>query len=174
MKVPKLLSTALPVLVCVFMTSTIQVFAATDAECKAKNQVLDATTKACVAAPAATGAASSSGRIQFEDSGTGNGVDSFEGCTGLGADSPLCRDITSTSNPLFGESGILTTVANIFAILTGVISVFMVIIGGMKYINSAGDSAKTATAKNTIMYAAIGMGVAISAGGIVRFVLNRL
>jgi cytochrome bd-type quinol oxidase subunit 2 len=96
------------------------------------------------------------------------------GCEGAAAESALCKDFNTTGNPLFGSDGILTRVANIFATLTGLISVFMVIIGGMRYINSAGDSAKTATAKNTIMYAAIGMGVALSAGGIVRFILNGL
>jgi Type IV secretion system pilin len=142
------------------------------ASCTKLGKTYNATSNTCES-PAAPAAASTAG-IEFQESAVGNGIDNFPGCEGAAAESPLCQDIKSTSNPLFGESGILTRVANIFATVTGVISVFMMIIGGMKYVNSAGDSTKTATAKNTIMYAAIGIGVAISAGGIVRFILNRL
>jgi cytochrome bd-type quinol oxidase subunit 2 len=93
-----------------------------------------------------------------------------EGITG----SSVCTDLAKDTNPLFGNDGIITKVGNLFAVVTGVISVFMMVIAGMKYILSAGDSSKTASAKNTIMYAAIGLGVAASAAAIVRFILNRL
>lgn len=95
-------------------------------------------------------------------------------CSGALANSSVCRGINDSRNPLFGQQGILTRVANIFALLTGVISVFMVIIGGLRYITSGGDPGKTASAKNTILYAAIGMAVAAVSGTIVRFLLSRL
>jgi cytochrome bd-type quinol oxidase subunit 2 len=94
-------------------------------------------------------------------------------CSGAAASSSICRGINEQSNPLFGPSGILTRVANIFALITGIIAVFMAILGGLRYILSSGDSSKTASAKNTIMYAAIGVAVAASAGLIARFLLSK-
>ena len=66
------------------------------------------------------------------------------GCDGPASSSPLCQEIQNTSNPLFGQTGILTKVANFFAFATGIIAVFMLIISGLRYVNSGGDSAKTA------------------------------
>ena len=47
----------------------------------------------------------------------------------------------------------------------------MLIWGGILYTTSAGDSNKVTTAKNTIMYAVIGLVIAIFAYAIVNFVL---
>ena len=49
----------------------------------------------------------------------------------------------------------------------------MIIIAGLKYITSQGEPANIATAKNSIIYAAIGLVVVALAQVIVRFVLNR-
>ena len=53
----------------------------------------------------------------------------------------------------------------------GILSVIMLIWGGILYTTSSGDSNKVTTAKNTIMYAVIGLVVAIFAYAIVNFVL---
>ena len=94
-------------------------------------------------------------------------------CSGAVANSPVCQGINNNTNPLFGPNGILTRAANIFALITGVVATFMVIIGGLRYVNSAGDPAKTNSAKNTILYSAIGVAVAASAGIVARFILSR-
>ena len=54
----------------------------------------------------------------------------------------------------------------------GILSVVMLIWGGILYTTSSGDSNKVTTAKNTIMYAVIGLVVAIFAYAIVNFVLT--
>lgn len=87
--------------------------------------------------------------------------------------SAACQKPT-TSNPLVGKSGTLTKVAMILAEAAGVVAVVFLLIGGIKYITSGGDPAQTSSAKNTIIYALIGMVVAILAGSIIGFVLNRL
>lgn len=56
--------------------------------------------------------------------------------------------------------------------LLGAISVIIIIWAGMKYTLSGGDPNKTAEAKNQILYAAIGIGIALTAGTIVRFALG--
>ena len=53
------------------------------------------------------------------------------------------------------------------------ISVIMIIIGGIKYVTSQGESAAVGSAKNTILYAVIGLIVAILASTIVAFVTNQ-
>lgn len=68
---------------------------------------------------------------------------------------------------------ILDTVITIFSLVVGVISVIMIIIGGLKYITSGGDSGNVTGAKNTILYAVIGLVVVALAQIIVKFVLTK-
>jgi hypothetical protein len=110
--------------------------------------------------------------VRFEPQSTE--VNNVGGCSGAAANSTLCTEIKTTENPLFGPSGILTKVGNFFALATGVIAVFMLIISGLRYVNSGGDPAKTASAKNGIIYASIGVAVAAVARVIVYYVLSKL
>jgi len=61
---------------------------------------------------------------------------------------------------------------NILSILVGVIAVVMIIIGGIKYITSNGDAGNVTGAKNTIMYALIGLIIVALSQVIVKFVLG--
>ena len=69
---------------------------------------------------------------------------------------------------------IAKTITNVLLFLIGVISVIMIVIGGIKYTTSNGDSNRVTAAKNTIMYAIIGIIVAILAYAVVNFVLTSL
>ena len=73
---------------------------------------------------------------------------------------------------LFGESGIFRTITNVLLFLIGAVSVIMLIIGGIRYTVSGGDSTAVTSAKNTILYAVIGIVVALLAYAIVNFVLG--
>lgn len=68
----------------------------------------------------------------------------------------------------------IKTVVNVLLYIIGVLSVIMIIVGGIKYTTSAGDSTKVTSAKNTIMYAVVGLAVALLAYAIVNFVLTNL
>lgn len=70
--------------------------------------------------------------------------------------------------------GIAQTIVNIFTLVVGVISVIMIIIGGLKYITSTGDAGKVDSAKNTILYAVVGLVIVVLAQVIVRFVLGEV
>jgi hypothetical protein len=61
---------------------------------------------------------------------------------------------------------------NIFSIVVGIIAVIMIIIGGVKYITSGGDAGNVTGAKNTILYAIIGLVVVAISQVIVQFVLG--
>jgi len=77
-------------------------------------------------------------------------------------------------NPEDTVNNIITTVINIFSLLVGVVAVIMIIIGGIKYITSGGDSNNISAAKTTIIYAIIGLVIVALAQVIVRFVLTRV
>jgi Type IV secretion system pilin len=63
---------------------------------------------------------------------------------------------------------------SLLSYLVGVASIIMIVIGGFKYVTSNGDSGGIASAKNTIIYAVVGLVIAIFAQGIVRFVIDKV
>lgn len=71
---------------------------------------------------------------------------------------------------LFGQGGMFETITNVLLFLIGAVSVIMLIIGGIRYTISNGDQGAVTSAKNTIMYAIIGLVVALLAYAIVQFV----
>jgi cytochrome bd-type quinol oxidase subunit 2 len=83
-------------------------------------------------------------------------------------------DCSSTSSGTDKANSIITTVINIFSIVVGVVAVIMIILGGFRYITSGGDSSNVQSAKNTIIYALIGLVVVALAQFIVQFVLNKV
>ncbi len=103
-----------------------------------------------------------------------------EACTGAGVNSaPLtngvaCSKPTGVSNDLFGANGIFHTVANVLIYLVAAVSVIMLIVGGLRYVLSGGESSAVKGAKDTILYAIIGIVVAILAYALVSFVVTRL
>ncbi len=78
---------------------------------------------------------------------------------------------TGVPDTLFGPESIFTTIVNTLLFLIGAISVIMLIWGGIRYTTSAGNSASVTSAKNTIMYAIIGLIIAFLAFAIVNWVL---
>lgn len=90
------------------------------------------------------------------------------------------KDGVTAANPggvptdLFTPDGIFYTIVNVLLFLIGAISVIMLIIGGIRYTVSAGDSGSVTAAKNTIMYALIGLIIAFLAYAIVNWVLGAV
>jgi hypothetical protein len=76
--------------------------------------------------------------------------------------------------PLFGADGIFTLIINTALFVIGALSVLMLIYGGIRYTISMGDAKNVEAAKNTIMYAIIGIVIALLASAIVNFVLGAL
>jgi cytochrome bd-type quinol oxidase subunit 2 len=71
-------------------------------------------------------------------------------------------------------NSLIRTVINLFSLIVGVVAVIMIIVGGLKYITSGGDSGNVTGAKNTILYAVIGLVVVALSQFIVRFVLSKV
>ena len=75
---------------------------------------------------------------------------------------------------LIGPDGVFTQVTNTVLYVVGIVSVVMLIYGGLRYVISGGDSKKVTDAKNTILYAIIGLIISILAFAIVNFVINAI
>jgi Type IV secretion system pilin len=71
-------------------------------------------------------------------------------------------------------SGSIDDILNIVFGVVGAICVLMVTFGGFKYVMSRGDPAQLAKAKDTIMYAVIGLAIVMFATVIVNFVVTRI
>ncbi len=72
------------------------------------------------------------------------------------------------------SGSLFTTILKVVFTTAGIIAVLMITIGGFEYVISQGDPQRTAKAKNTILYAIIGLVIAISGFTIVTFILGRL
>lgn len=92
-------------------------------------------------------------------------------CQGIGLASGAGGCIEDPSAP--GVSSTIHTVVTILSFLVGAASIVMIIIGGFRYITSGGDSAKVGNAKNTILYALVGLIVVALAQVIVQFTINK-
>ena len=95
-----------------------------------------------------------------------------------GAKSDVCNGIGLTGSNC-GDSGAavsnaITAAINLLSIVVGLIAIIMIVIAGLKFITSSGDTSKVAGAKNTLIYALIGLVIVSLSQVIVHFVLNRL
>lgn len=90
-----------------------------------------------------------------------------KGCTGQAADAKsVCGNTGDTATSM------TKTVVNTMLFILGIIAVIMIVIGGIRYVVSGGDSSAITGAKNTILYAVVGLVVAILAYAIVNFVIT--
>ena len=97
----------------------------------------------------------------------------------LDADSSVSRGAEAARadgmpSELLGDNGVFRQVTNTILLIVGIISVVMLVYDRLRYIISGGDSKKVTDAKNTILYAIIGLIIAILAYAIIGFVLNTL
>lgn len=93
----------------------------------------------------------------------------------LGASEGItCAQGSNVPDTLFGQGSIFTTVVNVLLFVIGALSVIMLIWGGIRYTTSGGNSSSVTAAKNTIMYAIIGLVIAFLAFAIVNWVLGAV
>jgi hypothetical protein len=110
--------------------------------------------------PGATGSCSGSTTLSGLSTGGNLGSGHHVNCGSTG--------VSQTS--LAARAG---TVVNFFSVIVGAISVIMIIYGGFRYITSGGDSGRVGNAKNTLIYAVIGLFIVALAQLIVHFVLTQ-
>lgn len=99
----------------------------------------------------------------------------------IGVEGVAAQTLTEAKNSTGGADGMVQNanltdgnlvkkIIDFMLWLVVIIAVIMIIVGGIKYATSAGDSNKVTSAKNTIIYAALGLVVAIFAWAIVNWV----
>lgn len=95
------------------------------------------------------------------------GANNFKDTTGADCD-------TSQAGTKDKVQSIVNTVISIFSWVVGIVSVIMIIYGGFRYITSGGDSAGVTSAKNTILFAIVGLVFVALAQIIVKFVIGTV
>ncbi len=88
----------------------------------------------------------------------------LQGATELGGS---CSGKTITA-----PGGLVTTIVNVITYVAGVIVIFMIIFAGFRYITSTGDANKVNSAKNTLLYAIVGIIIIVMAQVIVHYIIN--
>ena len=69
-------------------------------------------------------------------------------------------------------NGIIKTIVEVLLMAVGAISIIMIVIGGILFALSSGDTQKAAKARSTILYAVVGLIVSVFASAIVNFVFD--
>ena len=95
-------------------------------------------------------------------------------CAGVNLDinATNCKNDTGEANAKITR--LIHTIINLLSLVVGVVAVIMIIVGGLRYITSGGSDTSVTGAKNTILYAVIGLIIVALAQIIVRFVLNKV
>jgi hypothetical protein len=75
---------------------------------------------------------------------------------------------------LFGAGGVITTITNTLLFIVGALSVIMIIVGGLRYVVSGGNAASVTAARNTILYAVVGLVIAFLAFAAINFILGTV
>ena len=83
-------------------------------------------------------------------------------------------DTTNGNNPIFGSSGIVTVVVRILSLIVGFFAIVFIIFQAIKLSASGGDPQAVAAARGGIIYACIGLLLAVMAQVLVDFVLSRI
>ena len=71
-----------------------------------------------------------------------------------------------------GDGSLIQRIINIMLYAIGVLSVIMLIFGGLRYVISGGQKEAVTAAKNTILYAVVGLLIAVFAYAFIHFILQ--
>lgn len=85
----------------------------------------------------------------------------------------VCNEVT-TGDPISGADGVIIQVVQILSFVAGAAAVILIIIAGLKYVTSNGDSNGINSAKHTILYALIGLIIIILAQPLIRLLIRAI
>ena len=95
-----------------------------------------------------------------------NGIDI---CSNGNENSVYCKNKNTGETQV---NGIIKTIVEVLLMAVGAISIIMIVIGGILFALSSGDTQKAAKARSTILYAVVGLIVSVFASAIVNFVFD--
>ncbi len=87
----------------------------------------------------------------------------------------ISADVSDQGLPKVDADSVqLQVILSTFFALLAAAALLVLVIAGLRYVNSNGDPTVMSKTKNTIIYAAVGLVVSMAAFSIVTFVLNNL
>lgn len=99
-----------------------------------------------------------------------SGVD----CSGKASTSAVCTDQKKTTDPVAGSQGVLLKIVNLLAIIAGIAAVIIIIIAGLKFVQSGGNSESVTSARRTLIYASVGLIVILLARALIGLALGSI
>jgi len=129
-----------------------------------KRLALIVATLLCLLAPASAFAAAPYDPLGDACS-SGGGVNGVQGASACSA---------TTKNTVTGPNGVLKKVSLIMAVISGVVAVIIILLSGFRYITSAGDAQKAASARSAIVGAVVGLVVIAASESIIVFVVSKI
>ena len=85
--------------------------------------------------------------------------------------SSVCQSRTN-DDPLTGADGLIVNIAEIVSFVAGAAAIIMLIYAGIQYITSGGDPGNAKNARNTLLYALIGVAIVILARILVIYLVK--
>jgi uncharacterized membrane protein len=134
---------------------------------KIKSLLIVATTMTTLFMPGAAGMALAAGCDGIQNSINSGANAALQG------QSDTCT-VTTTNTSSQTLATLAHTVVNLFSLIVGIVAVIMIIYGGFRYITSGGESGAVGNAKNTLIYAIVGLIIVALAQLIVHFILNAI
>lgn len=98
-------------------------------------------------------------------------VNAVDICAGNGANSTYCQNKSEGETKV---KSVMKSVVDVLLMTVGVISIIMIVIGGIMFALSSGDASKVTKARNMVIYAVVGLVVALFASAIINFVFNKV
>lgn len=98
-----------------------------------------------------------------------SGLNGAMGCTKTAND-----QAGANTSPLFGNGSIVNTVINVMLFIVGILCVIMIIYSGIRYVISRGQDTEVKNAKNTLLYAIVGLIIAMIAYALVNWVFTSI
>ena len=98
-------------------------------------------------------------------------VNAVDICAGNGANSTYCQNKSEGETKV---KSVMKSVMDVLLMTVGVISIVMIVVGGIMFALSSGDASKVTKARNMVIYAVVGLVVALFASAIINFVFNKV
>lgn len=96
-------------------------------------------------------------------------INVFEQCTDTNKETAVCEAQKTDSS----VDNLVQTIVGILSFVIGIVSVIMIIVGGIRYTLSNGDAGRIKSAKDTVLYSVIGLVISLLAYVIVNFVVGQ-
>ncbi len=99
-------------------------------------------------------------------------VNLFSPCKKLPGSATVCQETKSVNtNPIIT---VIKDAMEVIAFVTGAAAIILVVVSGIRFIVSGGDANAVAGAKNTLIYALVGVAVTALAQSIIVFILDKV